>query len=165
MPPDIEAGRAAKRCKRAGELNVDNSVTDPELGQQEAFRQQQVTAALPAGAAIPGAPAWFGPALAAGLAPLQANVNQINANVNQINANVLQIQSRQQNITVMHPTDTIQALANGAGNIPPNFPATLRDFTNLNNNDRRNLLVFYGLPPNPAPTREPRLRHFLGLPR
>jgi hypothetical protein len=153
---ETRAARASKRRKTAETLHNNNSVTEQELGQQEVFHQQQVTSALPAGAAIPGAPAWFGPAMAAALAPINARLDNVVAGQENIIA-------RQENATVFHETDALQPIRDAAGNIAPNFPATYGALTALTHAERSQLLVFYGRPANPVSTREPRLKQLLGI--
>ena len=171
-----QAGRASKRRKYAEELSAVGAVTDGELGEQQAFAQQQVTAALPPGAPIAGVPAWFGPALAAGMAPLlnqmqqmqnqmQQMQNQMQNQMQQVQLTLNNVQARQRNSQAMHAADPIHPIGNAAGNPPPNFPADVQALNNLNQGQRGNLLQFYGLPVNPVATRESRLRHYLGLPR
>ena len=146
---DIRAGRAAKRRKRAADLSAVGE-SRRRSSANNMFAPPQATAALPSGAAIPGAPAWFGPAMAVTLAPLQATLNHIEA--------------RQHNSQAMHAGGPIHPITDSAGNVPPLFLADVRALKNLNQNERRGLLVFYELPPNPWTTCESRLRHFLGLP-
>ena len=157
---EIRAGRASKRRKLAEELYGHNGLTEQELGQQQVFYHQQVTSALPAGAAIPGAPAWFGPALAAAMAPIMA---PINAQLGNINAQLGNINARQENATVVNQTDALQPIRNAAGNVSPIFPATYGALNALTNVQRRDLLVFYGRPAAPASTREIRLKQLLGI--
>ena len=153
---DIRAGRASKRRKLAEELYANRRLTDQELGQQQVFYQQQVTSALPQGAAIPGAPAWFGPAMAAALAPINGQLDNIAGQLRNITA-------RQENATVINEIDVLQPIRNAAGNVAPNFPATYGDLNALTNVQQRDLLIFYGRPANPAATREVRLKQLLGI--
>ena len=87
------------------------------------FAQPQATAALPSGAAIAGAPGWFGPAMAVALAPLQATLNQI--------------ETRQHNSQAMHAGDPIHPITDSAGNVPPPFLADVRALNNLNQSDEK----------------------------
>jgi hypothetical protein len=164
---ETRAARASKRRKTAETLHNNNSMTEQELGQQEVFHQQQVTSALPAGAAIPGAPAWFGPAMAAAmaaaLAPINARLDNVVAGQENIIARQENIIARQENATVFHETDALQPIRDAAGNIAPNFPATYGALYALTPAERSQLLVFYGRPANPVSSREPRLKQLLGI--
>jgi hypothetical protein len=55
-----------------------NIITEQERGQQEIYHLQQTTSGLPPGAALPGAPAWFAPAIAAALAPINVRLDNMN---------------------------------------------------------------------------------------
>ena len=147
--PDIRAARASKRRKTAEALYSNNRLTESELRQQEVFHQQQVTSTLPSGTVVPGAPAWFGPAMAAVMEPVITRLVNISA--------------RQENATVVSQSDALQPIRNAAGDISPIFPATYGDLNALTNAQRRELLGFYGRPPNPASTRETRLKQLLGI--
>ena len=142
-------GRSSKRLKTAQDLHNAGTVTDQELGQQEVFHLQQTISNLPPGAAIPGAPAWFGQAMAAALAP--------------INNTLVNIQARQMNATTQDALDQIIPLQDNAGNVAPNFPVTRRGLENLTNPQLAALLAFYGLPANPAATRRNRFKQFIGI--
>eukprot|EP00977_Amphora_coffeiformis_P004519 scaffold970_cov187-Amphora_coffeaeformis.AAC.4 len=146
---EIDAARASKRRKTAETLCSDKSLTEQELGQQEAFYLQKVTSALPPEVAVDGAPAWFANAMAVVMAP--------------INAKLQNMAARQENAVVQHHSDALQPLCNADGNTPPNFPATYGDLNALTDAQRAQLLQFYGRSASPIATREQRLKQFLGI--
>jgi len=114
-----------------------------------------VTSALPVGAAIPGDPAWFGPAMAAALAAINAQLTNITAQMANINT--------QANIKAQTQADGLQPIQNAAGNVAPSFSVTLGDLNGLTNVQQRALLQFYGQNAAPVASRENRLRQFLGI--
>lgn len=154
----IRIGRASKRRKTAETLYANGSITEAEMGQEDVFHLQQTSSALPPGAvaAANDAPPWFGPAMAQALAPVNAQMANINAQLANINA-------RQMNSTALSLDDVLHPIQDAAGAVPANFPASLRAFGNLTPLQMRNMLQFYGLPGNPAPTRESRLKQFMGI--
>jgi Protein of unknown function (DUF3294) len=154
--PHTRVGRSFKRRKTAEILHASNRITEQELGEQEVFHLQQATSALPPGAAIPGAPVWFGPAMAAALAP-------INVTLNNIDARLVNIEARQANATVLAQADVLLPIRNAVGNVAPNFPATLQDLNLLTDAQRSQLLQFYGRAANPAATRDQRLKQLVGI--
>ena len=168
---ETRAARASKRRKTAETLLNNNSVTEQELGQQEVFHQQQVTSALPAGAAIPGAPEWFGPAMAAAidvalagaLAPINARLDNVVAGQENMSGKLDNVLAKQENAVVLQETDALQPIRDAAGNIAPNFPDTYGALNALTPAQRSQLLVFYGRPANPVSSRELRLKQLLGI--
>ena len=169
--PHTRVGRSCKRKKTAETLHASNRITEQELGEQEVFHLQQATSALPPGAAIPGAPVWFGPAmaaalapaLAAALAPIHVRLNNIDGRLNNIDGRLNNIEARQANATVLAPADMLQPIRNAVGNVAPNFPATLQDLNLLTDAQRSQLLQFYGRAANPAATRDQRLKQLVGI--
>ena len=172
--PHTRVGRSFKRRKTAEILHTSNRITEHELGEQEVFHLQQATSALPPGAAIPGAPEWFGPAMAAALVPINAaivasNVAMaaalvpINVTLNNIDARLVNIEARQANATVLSPAGMLHPIRNAVGNVAPNFPATLKDLISLTGAQQSQLLQFYGHAANPVATRDLRLKQLFGI--
>lgn len=156
LNPLTRVGRANKRRKTAEALRECNVITEQELGAQEVFLHQQATSALPPGAAIPGAPAWFGPAMAAALEPINGRLDTIDGKLDNIEA-------RQANATAFSPADVLLPIHDAAGAVAPNFPATLQDLNSLTSVQRSQLLQFYGRDPNPVATRDQRLKQLFGI--
>jgi hypothetical protein len=95
--------------------------------------------------------ASIGPAVAAAMAPIAARLDNIEA--------------RQANSMAQFQENEVHPLRNAAGNYPENFPATFLGLNNLTQQERGNLLAFYGRPRNPVANRELRLNQFLGIRR
>ena len=125
--PKVQAARSSKRLKIAKGMHTSNHITEAELGAHEVFHAQGTAAA--AGEWV--APSWFGPAMAAASAPIEARLDNIEA--------------RQANSVASDSTDPLHALRDNQGNLPQGFPATLADLVNLTGPELTALLNFYGL--------------------
>ena len=155
-PANVRVTRSAKRKKIAEGLFQNGSITEAEYGDHEAF-QARCTAAATGVVAGGGAPAWFGPALAAGLAPINAQLVNINAQLVNINA-------RQSNAVAVHQNDILTPLNNGTGNPFPQFPATLQALNTMNGPALNAALGFYGLAAGgTVETRRDRFKKFIGI--
>lgn len=103
-----------------------------------------------------GAPAWFGPAMAAALAPVLDGVNDISAKMN--------------NKDLRKRTDIVQGIRAAGGGVPPVFPCTVAHLDNMTRANALNLYQLYNLAYAPRPTTtkaqilKKLLRH-LGVPR
>jgi tetrahydromethanopterin S-methyltransferase subunit G len=108
-PPSVRAARSSKRLGVARELHVVNGITEAELGEHEGFHIRcALHAAGPAVAVeeaianVPGVPPWFGPAMAAALQPVQAQLTAalqpIQAQLNVIDGRLDNIEGRLDNI-------------------------------------------------------------------
>jgi hypothetical protein len=91
--------------------------------------------------------------------------DEMNNRFDQVDNRLNRIEARQLNANAVNNNDPIQPLADAAGNIPVNFPATKGAFGGLTPNQIRGFLEFYGLPANPAASAEHRLSRHLGFSR
>ena len=161
-----QVAQASSRKKNAEELylRAPPLVTQDEFGEQELhyFRAANHLA-VPVG-------------LAQAIAPINAQLNALGAQLNalgaQLNtlptkANLAQafhnLNARQINSTLVSVEEQLEQIQNPAGVVAPNYPTTLQAFYTLNNQQRRQLLLFYGRPANPMNTREQRLRKLFGI--
>ena len=149
LPQNVRAARSSKRLKIAHGLHETGIVTEAEVGDHEVFHVQCATTA--AGVGGGGAPpGWFGPALAAGL----ANINATLANIN----------ARQMNSVASDSTDPLIPLTNAAGVPAANFPATLRALITMNGAAMTALLGHYGLPVGGSnDAKRQRIKKFIGM--
>ena len=98
-PGNVRVARSVQRKQIAASLLQAGYITEAEYGDHEGF-QARCTAAVTGVAAGGGAPDWFGPALAAGLAPINARLTAIEANLVNLNA-------RQINTVAVHQNDSL----------------------------------------------------------
>ena len=141
--PMVRVTRASKRCKTAESLLAVGSISETEYAQHETFQAHCIATAT-GGAAGVGAPAWFGPAVAAALAAALAPVN---ARLTSIEGRMTNIEARQANVVASDSEDLLQPLINAAGVPFPNFPGTYGDLLNMNDNEMSAFLAHYGLVP------------------
>jgi len=76
------AGKASKRRKIAEELHSRNNITMEELGMHEVYLAQEVLSGIPPEGNIPGLPAWFAPAMAAAMGPINETLNDMKTEMN-----------------------------------------------------------------------------------
>eukprot|EP00545_Synedropsis_sp_CCMP1620_P010070 CAMPEP_0119012384 /NCGR_PEP_ID=MMETSP1176-20130426/6596_1 /TAXON_ID=265551 /ORGANISM="Synedropsis recta cf, Strain CCMP1620" /LENGTH=181 /DNA_ID=CAMNT_0006965333 /DNA_START=95 /DNA_END=640 /DNA_ORIENTATION=- len=167
-PPLNRVTRAAKRLKIAEGLHAIGGITEAEYGAHEAF-SAVVTASATGVPGVAGVPIWFGPAMAAALAPalapLTATVNNLTATVNNLTATVNNIDARQQNSVATDNTDLLQGLRHAAtGVVPPGFPGNLGALNALTAGQLGILLGAYGLSmAGDANVRRRRFKQFIGI--
>ena len=159
LPQNVRAARSSKRLKIAHGLHETGIVTEAEVGDHEVFHVQCATTAAGVGGGGVGGggvggggapPGWFGPALAAGL----ANINATLANIN----------ARQMNSVASDSTDPLIPLTNAAGVPAANFPATLRALITMNGAAMTALLGHYGLPVGGSnDAKRQRIKKFIGM--
>lgn len=155
-PADVRLTRSAKRMEIAKGLLGTDSITEAEYRDHNGSHAR-CTAAATGVVAGGEAPVWFGPALAAGLAPINAHLANINANLVNINA-------RQSNAVAVHQNDILIPLNNGVGNPDPNFPGTLQGLNNMNGPALTASLGFYGLAAGgTVEARRDRFMEFIGI--
>uniref|UniRef100_A0A7S2YR45 Uncharacterized protein n=1 Tax=Entomoneis paludosa TaxID=265537 RepID=A0A7S2YR45_9STRA len=127
-PANVRVTRSVKRRKIAEGLLGAEVITEAEYGNHETF-QARCTADATGGVAGEEEPAWFAPALAAALdaniAGIKADIAGIKSNIEGIKANLVNINARQSNMVAIGQSDPLAPLIDGAGNVDPNFPATL----------------------------------------
>lgn len=152
-PANVRVTRSAKRLKFAEGFLATGAITEAEYGNHEGFHSRCVAAATAGGG---GAPAWFAPALAAGLAAglapinarldtIDARLDTIDARLHTIDANLMHFAARQQNAVAVHQNDLLAPLNDAAGNPGPNFPATLQALNNMNGTSLTAILNHYNL--------------------
>ena len=73
------------------------------------------------------------------------------------------ISACQLNMTVVAQSDALEPIQNDAGNVYPNFPATLGALNALNDAELSDLLHFYGRVRNPVGTPERCVKQLLGI--
>jgi hypothetical protein len=186
---DVLAAQLEAQARQNMRLHNDMSVNNDELAEAEirahavisSHAQQQFPGA--------GAPAWFGPAMQAALAPLQ---NQMNVMQNQMNAlqnqtNVLQNQmigmqnqmnemqnhmnfserrnvARVYNSIVREENVPLQQLVDNNGVYPNGFPADAAALKHLSSAQVNVLLQAYGIATHGTlPQRKKRLANFIGF--
>mmetsp|Transcript_37973 Transcript_37973/g.78898 ORF Transcript_37973/g.78898 Transcript_37973/m.78898 type:complete len:133 (-) Transcript_37973:243-641(-) len=126
--------------------------------------QARCTAADTGVVAGGGAPAWFGPALAAGLAGIRADIADIRGDIAEIRGDIANLTARQRNAVAVHQTDQLIPLNNGAGNSDPNFPPTIYALNSMNGPRLTTSLTFYGQPAGGAvEARRDRFKKFVGI--
>ena len=166
-PANVRVTRSVKRRKIAEVLLATGEITEAEYGDHEEF-QARCTAAATGVVAGGGAPAWFGPALAAGLAaglaPIHARLNTIEGRLNAIDRQLVNNNARQTNSVAVHQNDVLAPL-NNAAHVPyPNFPATLQALNNMNGPALSACLGFYGMAGGGnVEVRRDRLKKFIGI--
>mmetsp|Transcript_13377 Transcript_13377/g.22149 ORF Transcript_13377/g.22149 Transcript_13377/m.22149 type:complete len:187 (-) Transcript_13377:35-595(-) len=160
-PPLNRVTRAAKRLKIAEGLHAIGGITEAEYGAHEAF-SAVVTASATGVPGVAGVPIWFGPAMAAALAPALA---PLTATVNNLTATVNNIDARQQNSVATDNTDLLQGLRHAAtGVVPPGFPGNLGALNALTAGQLGILLGAYGLSmAGDANVRRRRFKQFIGI--
>ena len=147
--PDERLEQATKRRKVARRLRDVGMITPAEYREHEVFHARCIAAAAGV-VADDGAPAWFGPALAAGLAPVLARLDTIEA--------------RQCNSVAMDIDDPLQAIMNAEGIAAPNFPGTLGVLIEMSEDQMNSFLTHYGQPVNEDERlKRQRMRKFIGM--
>lgn len=106
-----------------------------------------------AGLAASSAPAWF-----------EAALKPIHDRLEHIEVRLRNIEARQLNAIALEQGDPLVVLLNGAGEVPPHFPATRRDVHDLSNTTVKALLTHYHQPvPHDPIHRRQRLKQFIGI--
>ena len=95
-------------------------------------------------------------------AQLEAQTQAIQALQQQVQANQQQVQvqlAKMHNSSSTRDTDALTVVPDVLGNIPPNFPATLRALNTLTVHCINSLFAFYNLAVAPGPDPLPTRRH------
>jgi hypothetical protein len=158
-PPSVRAVRSSKRLRLAENLHQLNRITEGELGEHEGFHARcAFNAGGGPGAEEAGVPPWFGPAMAAALQPVHAQLNnlqgqlndlqgQLNNFENNIEARMNNFEARQINSVASDAPDPLRGLTNQAGVAFADFPDTLEDLYAMNGIQMTALLNHYGIAP------------------
>jgi hypothetical protein len=150
----VRAARSSKRLRVARELQAVNGITEAGLGEHEGCHTR--CAAGPAVtveeaiANVPGVLPWFGPAMAAALHPVQAQLaaalQPVQAQLNNIATRVSNNEARIINSDTSDSLDAFMALTNQAGVAFADFPANFSSLVLLNGVQMTAILNHYGLP-------------------
>jgi hypothetical protein len=170
LTPQSRVVQAGKRLRAAVNAHGLGLISDAELGEQATFEHGCKARAQPPGVPIPEVPAWFGPAMAVTLAPVNATLATIDAQLVIIDAKLVTIDARLANVTARQRNrvallagDPLVALHNAEGLAAPHFPETLGQLDHLTPAQLRGLLQHYGLPVGPANTQVVRFKQFIGI--
>jgi hypothetical protein len=158
--------RAAKRRKIAESLLATGTITDHEYGQHEAFVTKCTNVAngdmVAANAGVPandGVPPWFGPALAAALAPvlarldgiegrldgIEGRLDGIEGRLDGIDARQHNMEARQINSVASDLSDQLQGIRNAEGNVADDFPHDYRALSLMTPRAMTAFLLHYDL--------------------
>lgn len=132
---NAEVGAARKRIREMLELEAMGAATLADVGNVVLYENQCAQAV----GGVAAAPPWFGPAMAAALAPLNAAIAPLNAAIASLNA-------RLQNLSVTAEDDALAPIPTAAGVPPPGvFPASLSDLFQMGGANLGAIEAFYGL--------------------